>query len=103
MNLNEHNLTEMLRILAEQQTEEKIFGLLAEAGQEYMKTVDGWDHMEMEVAFWQIFTDAMLRPFADNEQIKRRALVRYAAFISGIFEEAAGLPLPEGYQPEPEK
>lgn len=96
MNLNKDKLARAFEILHRDDFTEKVFTLMAKSGSEILKEDC---HQEMEVAFWQSFTDAMLKPFAKEDH--PRILLRYAAFISGIFEEAAGMPLPNELDDHP--
>lgn len=100
MNLNEEILTQALKILGKDDFEKKVLGLMSISGMKILD-LDEAGHMEMEVAFWTAFTSVMLSPFDKADY--PRVLHRYSVFLQGIFEEASGLPLPEGYQPEPEK
>lgn len=96
MNLNEAKLARAFKILKRDNFTNKVFDLMARSGSEILNEDC---HQEMEVAFWQSFTDAMLMPFDKKDH--PRILLRYAAFISGIFEEAAGMPLPNELDDHP--
>lgn len=92
MSMNEKVLTNALRILDEDDFRNKLLALMAPSG---MKILDSAPdpHMEMEVAFWSAFTDVMLSPFEKDQH--PRIIERYRAYINGILNDAAGLPMPK--------
>lgn len=98
--LDEKLLKNALEILAKDNFEHEVLALMAKSGMKILD-LDEDGHMEMEIAFWTAFTSVMLSPFDKDDY--SRVLQRYATFVEAIFNEAADLPLPEGYDASSEQ